>query len=427
VSNGVFLNLVLLFIGATAAILVARRFRFSSIPLLILFGILLGPHAPHGAWFDFRLVEDSETVEVLSRFGILLLLFYLGLEFSASRVIERKKTILKGGSIYVALNFVRGLALGWVFFHSWPETLVVAGITTVSSSAIVTKLLVDLKRTANPETELILGIMVFEDAFMAAYLSILSGYLLAQGTSVWIGLIAGLITITFILTILLLGRFMTPVLDSWLVFRSGEPLIMVVFALLLAMACFAERLGVTEAVGALLLGLVLAETSHARRIIQMVTPLRDLFGAIFFFSFGMGIDYHQFGPVVSLALIAAAATVGGNLLAGLISALICGYRGKAATNVACSLIARGEFAVITAGLAGAAGTAKHLPPLAALYVLLLAVVSPVMAKRSRWIYLALEKVRQLFSRSRPDSFTACYVWWGRHTGLLYLREKKLNK
>ncbi|MEW6447562.1 MAG: cation:proton antiporter [Bacillota bacterium] len=404
-ANGLLLNFVLVFAIISAAILVAYRFRFCSIPLLIFLGVLFGPHAPHGTFFDFRLVKETESVAVLGQLGILLLLFYLGLEFSASKVIQRGTTILKGGSIYVSLNFVRGLALGWLFFRSWPETLVVAGITTVSSSAIITKLLVELKRTANPETELILGIMVFEDAFIAVYLSILSGYFMTQGTSAAAGLVAGLATLAFIVGILYLGRFIGPFLDRCLNFRSGEPLIMVIFTLLLAMAWFAEEVGVTEAVGALLLGLVLAETSHAKRLIQLVTPLRDLFGAVFFFSFGMHVDYRQFAPVASLALVAALATVVGNFIAGWLSAWTCSYRGRAPVNVACTIIARGEFAIIAAGLAGTSAAAKIMPPLAALYVLMLAFVNPVLARRTRWIHGELEKIGRFFPRKKAGSLS----------------------
>lgn len=398
-----FQNLSALFFIATVAVISARKLRFSSIPLVILLGVLFGPHAPHGDWFDLRLVENTESVAVLSRLGMLLLLFYLGLEFSAGQVLKRGVTILKGGTLYVALNFLRGLGLGWFFFHAWPETLVVAGITTVSSSAIVTKLMVELKRTANPETELILGTMVFEDAFMAVYLSVLSGYFTVQGTSLPTASAAGLTTILFICSLLWLGRFVSPFFDRWLNFRSGEPLIMVAFTLLTTLALLAERVGVTEAVSALLLGLILAETSQGKRLIQMVTPLRDLFGTVFFFSFGMGIDYRQFAPVASLALTAVAVTVLTNFITGLLSAWTCGYRGRPAVNVAASLMARGEFAVIAAGLGGAAASAGILQPFAALYILVLAVISPAIAKRSRSIHFGLERIRRLLSRDKPQS------------------------
>ncbi|NPV29845.1 MAG: cation:proton antiporter [Firmicutes bacterium] len=391
-------NLTASFVIISAAVLLARKFRFSALPLLILLGILCGPHAPHGSWFDLRLVKPTESMALLSRLGVLLLLFYLGLEFSASRVIRGGITLAKGGSIYVSLNFLRGIALGWLFFYSWPETLVVAGITTISSSAIVTKLLVDLKRTANPETELILGILVFEDAFIAVYLSLLSGYLLATQTSLLIGLSGSLITVAFILGLLFLGRRMGPHLDRWLNIRSGEPFIVVTFTLLLVMSYLAEKIHVAEAVGALLMGLVLAETSHAKRLIQMVIPMRDLFGSVFFFTFGMSIDYRTLAPAFWLALIAVLATVAGNLAAGWASARVCGYRGQAAATVACTIIARGEFAVLVSKIAADSGVSWILQPFAALYILILALLSPGLAKNSRWIYETL--LRALKNKAR---------------------------
>lgn len=391
-------NLLLAFLIVSGAVIIAHKFRFCAIPLLILLGALFGPHAPQYSSFSFRLVENSESLAVLSQLGLLFLLLYLGLEFSASRVIERGTVILRSGSVYVGLNFLRGLALGWVIFRSWPEALVVAGITTVSSSAIVTKLLVELKRSANPETELILGLLVFEDAFVAVYLSLVSVYLHSAGGSLYSGLLAGLVTLAFVLGVLFLGRFMAPWLDRGLDFKSGEPLIMVVFTLLLAVALLAGKVGVTEAVAALLLGLVLAETSHARRLVQLLTPLRDLFGALFFFSFGMGIDYRQFALVAGTAVMAAAVTVAGNFLAGMLSAWLGGYRGRAAVNVAATVMARGEFAIIAAELAGPALGGGLMAPLAALYVLILAFVNPVLAKRTRQIHRGLEAAKEFFWR-----------------------------
>ncbi|MEW5762250.1 MAG: cation:proton antiporter [Bacillota bacterium] len=397
-------NLAVSFAIISAAVLAARKFNFSAIPILVLLGVFCGPYAPHGAWFDLRLVQPTESTALLGRLGVLLLLFYLGLEFSASRIVRGWSVIARGGGVYVALNLLRGVALGWLFFRSWPEVLVMAGITAVSSSAIVTKLLVDLKRTANPETELILGILVFEDAFIAVYLSALSGYLLGGQGSPLGGLLGGLVTVAFIAGLLFVGRRLGPHLDRWLDIKRGEPFIVVSFTLLLAMAWLAERINVAEAVGALLAGLLLAETSHARRLIQLVTPMRDLFGAVFFFTFGMGIDYRAFGPVAWMALVAAAATVAGNLLAGWISARISGYRGRAAVNVGCTVMARGEFAVIVAGLAPSSGAAAILQPFAALYIVLLALVSPVLAAKSRWIYETL--VRPLETRRRADDAVA---------------------
>src|SRR5262249_28114390 len=136
-------------------------------------------HAIKVGVFDFRFVESTSVIAFMGRVGVLFLLFYLGLEFSVGRLIRAGRAIAIGGTIYLAINFTAGLA--YPFLLGWPlcEDLVAAGITTISSSAIVAKVLFDLRRTANRETELILGISLFEDVFLAFYLSIVSGVVLS--------------------------------------------------------------------------------------------------------------------------------------------------------------------------------------------------------------------------------------------------------
>ena len=394
-------NLSLVFLLAGLAVLTAKKIRYCSIPLLILLGIFLGPNAPQFGETSFRLLQNSESVELLSRLGVLFLLFYLGLEFSISGVVRNSKAILKSGSIYTGLNFLRGLAMGWVFFHSWPLALAVAGITTVSSSAIVTRLLVDAKRTANPETELILGIMVYEDIFMVFFLSVFSAYLTAQSSSAWLPAVAGgLITLAFLAAIFFLGRRLGVCLDRFLKPQSAEVLVVVAFTFLLASAVIAEAARLSEAVGALLLGLILAETTQNKKLVQMFTPFRDLFGTVFFLSFGMQIDYRQFLAVAGITAWAAGLTVAGNLLAGLLSAWASGYRGAAAVNIAAAMIARGEFAIIVAGVGASAGMAGVLQPFAALYVLVLALVSPVLLKKSKALYNFFLRLRKMLFKAR---------------------------
>src|SRR5215475_5613814 len=165
-----------------AAALLSARLHISNVPLLILIGMAVGPHAPKLWIFDFRFIESAPLIAFMGRIGVLFLLFYLGLEFSVSRLIKSGRSIVVGGSIYIAINFAAGL--GYAYLMSWPlrEVLIAAGITTISSSAIVAKVIFDLRRTANPETEMILGIIMFEDVFLAFYLSIVSGVILSGAT-----------------------------------------------------------------------------------------------------------------------------------------------------------------------------------------------------------------------------------------------------
>lgn len=401
----IILNVGLAFVFITAATWLASRLNFSSIPFLVLVGMLVGPQAPEFGTISLKIIHDTESIELLSRLGVLLMLFYLGLEFSAGKLAEAGKNLLKGGIVYVALNFARGLGFGWIFFNSWTEAMVVAGITGISSSAIITKLLVDLKRTANPETELILGIMVFEDVFIAMYLSVLSGMIAADGFNIWQISMNILIIFTFIFSIIIFGRRLGTFLEEKLKFRNTETFAVAIFTLLLLIGVLAERLHIAEAIGALLLGLVMAETTHNHRIIQMIMPMRDLFGAVFFFSFGMAIDYRAFNEVVIVAAAAVLMTVFGNLITGLIAAWLSGYKKRRATNVAFTIIARGEFSIIVASFAAMSGLNKQLPAFAALYVLALAFISPVLAKNTRFFYELFEKARAILNKGKGKGIT----------------------
>ena len=212
-----------------AAALLSARLKFSIVPFLIVAGMIAGPHLQKIGILDlsfhvkgedgkYVLNEAGQAIQFMGRVGVLFLLFYLGLEFSASRLIKSGRSIVTGGLIYIGINFTLGLLyaalLGWGF----KEILIVAGITTISSSAIVAKVLVDLRRTANPETEMILGITMFEDVFLAVYLSIVSSIVLSKATSAS-PFLSALLALGFILGMIIVGRMITPYLDRVLRIR----------------------------------------------------------------------------------------------------------------------------------------------------------------------------------------------------------------
>ena len=280
------------------------------------------------------------------------------------------------------LNIGAGLALGFAIGWGTEEALVIAGATGVSSSAIVTKLLVELRRLDNPETKLILGIIVLEDLFLALVprrartgagrrrqrgrrgaalrarrrrSSSCSGSRPATASR-WIG----------------------RVVDG----RDDELLVILCVGFALLVAGIAFELGVSDAIGAFMAGVLLAGTAAASRIERLVTPLRDAFAALFFFAFGLSIDPSDIGLVTGPALAAIAMSLVLAVVAGVISARINRLDRLAATNIACSVLARGEFALILTALATQAGLDPRLTPFVAVYVLVLAVASPVLASQS---------------------------------------------
>jgi CPA2 family monovalent cation:H+ antiporter-2 len=382
------------------ASLLANKLKLSIIPFLIILGMLVGPHAPTIGIIDLKFIHSEEIIRFLGRVGVLFLLFYLGLEFSVSKLIKSGRNIVFGGSVYVVTNFVLGLVFGFVAGFPLYETLTIAGMLSVSSTAIVAKTLVELRRTGNSETELILGMILFDDIFLAVFLSVMSGLLLGGATSVGGMLLSVSISIGYMLLFFIIARKGPPILNKLLNITSNEIFIIVVFSSLFFIAGFSEKLHVAEAIGALLFGLALSETEQSKRIEHMVVPFRDFFGAVFFFSFGLSIDPLSLGDAVWVALGAVGLTIVANVVSGMIAGRNAGLSHKASLNIGLTVMARGEFSIVVANLGIAAGLMPKLMPFSALYVLILAILGPMLAKESKPIYNGLNKV---FKWSKPKA------------------------
>jgi CPA2 family monovalent cation:H+ antiporter-2 len=378
---------------------VADRFKLSVVPLLILIGLAVGPHVPKFGMLDLTFTNSKFIIDFMGRLGVLFLLFYLGLEFSLGRLLRAGHSIVTAGSIYIAINLTIGLLFGLAL--GWParEVLVVAGITTISSSAIVAKVITDLRRSARPETGLILGIIMFEDVFLAVYMSLVSGVVLYGSTTITNLAASITITVIFIVTLMGVGRLSTTFLNRWLRGHSDETFLLFIFAILFLIAGLSETLGVAEAIGALLIGLVLAETEQMSRLQRVVVPFRDFFGAFLFFSFGLNIDPLAMGGAVGIAMLAALLTLAGNLIAGVVAGKISGLPVSGGINIGLTIISRGEFSIVMASLAQSGGLMAILQPFTAVYVLVLSVLGPLLTKNSDAVYRVVEWARS-FPRSR---------------------------
>ena len=386
------------------AIALANKLGVSNIPFLILIGIAVGPHAPQFGAFDFRFIDTGSLISFMGRIGVLFLLFYLGLEANLTRLIEAGRSILVGGTIYVGINFTVGFTFGYLAGFPLREALIIAGLTTVSSSAIVAKILFDYRRMANPETQIVLGITMFEDIFLAVYLSLISGIVLSGATSLGGVLSSGGIALGFIVGLMLLGRWATPVLNRVLRISSNELFVVVIFGCLFLLAGLGETIHVAESIGALLLGLILGETEHSERMERLVVPFRDFFGAIFFFSFGLSIDPFTLGGAAWLAVAAALVSLIGVVIAGFIVAWRSNLSTVGSLNTSFTLLERGEFSIIIVNLAIAGGLMGVLQPFAALYVLILASASPLLAKESERIHgLFVRLLSRLRRKKKSDA------------------------
>jgi CPA2 family monovalent cation:H+ antiporter-2 len=256
---------------------------------------------------------------------------------------------------------------------------------------------------ANPETQIILGITMFEDVFVAVYLSLISGIVLSGATSAAGVLSSGGIALGFIVGLIVIGRWVTPLLNRALSISSNELFVVVVFACLFLLAGLGETIHVAESIGALLLGLLLGETEHSQRMERLVVPFRDFFGAVFFFSFGLSIDPLTLGGAAWFAVGAALLSIIGVVIAGFIVAWRAKLSTVASLNTSFTLLARGEFSIIIVNLALAGSLMRVLQPFAALYVLILASASPLLAKESERIYSLFAKLfRRVRKKKKAD-------------------------
>ncbi|WP_329018905.1 cation:proton antiporter [Streptomyces sp. NBC_00690] len=376
------------FLAAAFLARLGGRIGLPTIPLFILAGILLGPHTP-----GIVLLSDPHDLEMLSALGLVLLLFYLGLEFHLDDLKAGGRKMAIAGGVYLLLNVGAGLGFGFALGWGTGEALVLAGVLGISSSAIVTKVLVDLGRIGNPETKPILGIIVVEDIFLALYLAALQP-ILSGANSLSAAVMDGGKAFGFLLLLALAARFGTKVIGRLMNTPDDELLVISFLGAAVFMAGVSEWFGVADAIGAFMVGLMLGSTTSGERILKLVHPLRDAFGAIFFFGFGLSIDPGDLPTVLWPVLAAVAVTLAMNVLAGLAAARIYDFGPGPAANISTTLLARGEFALILATMAAAAGLDDRLSPFIAGYVLVLAVLAPMIAGRSHLLARFLPKQRK---------------------------------
>lgn len=373
-------------VGLGAGLLIAgfmaklgKRIGLPTIPFYMAAGILIG---------RFRggplLIEHPELLEIAAILGLIFLLFSIGVEFPAEQVLSSGWRLFAAAGGYIGLNVGGGLGLGFALGWGTPEALVVAGAVGISSSAIVTKLLIELRRLTNAETPTILGIIVIEDIFLALYLAILAPVLSGAGS---VGAVLAEFgqAFGFVVLLIVVARFSAHLVGRMIGSEDDELLTVLFVGLAVLVAGISEELGVSDAIGALMIGLVVGRTYLRERIERLILPLRDAFAAIFFFVFGLSIDIDAFATVIVAVGFATALTLTLNVVAGLVTARLFGYNQRAAANVGLSLLGRGEFSLIVAALGLSAGLDSRIGPFVALYVLAVALLSSLLTAQSRHV------------------------------------------
>ncbi|KAB7843789.1 cation:proton antiporter [Streptomyces mobaraensis] len=361
------LGVVILALGLLSRL--AGRIGFSPIPLYLLAGLAFGRGGirPLGASEGF--------VATGAEVGVVLLLLLLGLEYSASELLSSLRAQSPSGAVDFLLNALPGAAAGLLLGWGAVACVALAGVTWVSSSGVIAKVLADLGRLGAEETPAVLGVLVIEDLAMAGYLPLLTA--LQAGLSVRAGgliLLTSLGTVTAVLYVALRhGHVISRAVSS----DNPERMLLVVLGLTLSFAGVAQELHVSAAVGAFLIGIALSD-EVAEDARALLSPLRDLFAAVFFLFFGLSTDPASVPPVLGPALALAGVTVLTKVGTGWYAARRAGAAPAGRWRAGGTLVARGEFSIVIAGLA--VGIEPRVGPLATAYVLVLVVLGPLAAR-----------------------------------------------
>ena len=343
----------------------------SPIPLYLLAGLAFG----EGGLVP--VVTADEFIEVGAEIGVILLLLMLGLEYSAQELTHGLRAGWRNGVLDLVLNFFPGFLAGLLLGWGVVAALLLGGVTYISSSGIVAKLIADLGWIGNRETPGVLSLLVQEDLVMAAFLPIVA--VLLAGTAPLSAAVSVVLAVCAVGAVIALALRWGETMSRAVFSRSDEAMLLSIFGITLLVAGAAEQLAVSAAVGAFLVGLALSGDA-ADRARVLLSPLRDLFGAVFFVFFGLQIDPGSIPPVLWPALGLGVVGVATKTAAGWLTARRSGVGVRGRLRAASLLVARGEFSIAIAALGVSAGVEPALGPLTAAYVLSLAVVGPVLSR-----------------------------------------------
>jgi CPA2 family monovalent cation:H+ antiporter-2 len=368
--------LVFVELGAVALVLsalarLASRLGITAIPLYLIAGLAVGEGgvAPLDVSGDF--------ISLMADIGVLLLLLALGLQYTGDELRYGLRTGAMPGLVDAALNFTPGFAAGLALGWGTTAALLLGGVTWVSSSGVVAKVLEDLDRLGNRETPAVLNLLVIEDLAMAAYLPVAAALVTDrtfEDTALTVAV--ALSAVGFILAIALRwGTRLSVVLAR----GTDEALLLAVFGLTLLVGGLAQQVEVSAAIGAFLVGLALSGPVQARAG-PLVKPLRDLFAAVFFLFFSFGIRPASLVDALAPALALLVLGALGKLGAGWVACRGLGVGPRARLRAGGALVARGEFSIVVASLGATIPHGADLGALAAAFVLLSALAGPLVAK-----------------------------------------------
>jgi len=389
--------LLLLLAGAGA---LALRLKQSVIPAYIIVGILIGPYAPSLGGLSLTLIDSPALVRLLAELGVVLLLFFVGLELSLDQLFSNRVKFLRAGAVDIGISLPLGIVLGLAFGFTWLEAGFIALIVFNSSTVIIAKSLIDLGWIVNPESQAILGVIVIEDVLTALGFALLSVFLVGGSDASTVAISIGR-SLLFLLVLLGAAYYGAAILERVFGTESSEIFLLGVLGVGAFIAGAGLMVGVSEAVAAFLVGTAFGRTKHTARIERLIAPSRDLFAAMFFVVIGLQTNPTLLVDTVEFALVAVVVTTVGQLLSGFYAGQVYGLDRHRAVRVGCALTPRGEFSLVIAAFLVTAGTTPALretiPAFTVGYVLLTSILGTILMRNADRLSRGLHRL------TRPSS------------------------
>jgi CPA2 family monovalent cation:H+ antiporter-2 len=384
-------DLAVVMIVAGLVMVVFRRLKQPVVLGYIIAGMIIGPHTP-----PYALIHDEGTINTLAELGVILLMFSLGLEFSLRKLTSVGAPALLAALTEIVLLFWAGFEIGRFFDWSTMDSIFLGAMLSMSSTTVIIKVLGEMGKMKERFAQLVFGILIIEDILGIAMIALLSGIAMTGSLSFGdVGLTLGKLSI-FLAVVLVAGLLAVPRLIAYVArFKSNEMLIITVLGLCFGVSLLAVKLGYSVALGAFIIGAVIAEAREIHRIETLIEPIRDMFSAVFFVAIGLLIDPKMLLLYWQPILLITLAVVVGKVLACAFGSFMGGNDTRTSLRVGMSLAQIGEFSFIIASLGVTLKvTSSFLYPIAV-------AVSALTTLSTPYLIRASDKLVDAFQRRAP--------------------------
>lgn len=397
-------DLAVIMLIAGVVTILFHRFKQPVVLGYIFAGVILGPYTP-----PFQLVQDPHTVQILAELGVVFLMFSLGLEFSLRKLSQVGATAFIAALAEIALMIWIGYEIGRFFDWSTMDALFLGTMLAISSTTIIVKALDELRMKREKFAQLVFGILIVEDILAIGMIALLSGIAVngsvnAGDVFTTVSKLSLFMTVALVLGLLLVPRLLTYIAK----FESNEMLLIAVLGLCFGFCLLVVQLDYSIALGAFMIGAIMAEAKQLHLIERLIEPVRDMFSAIFFVTIGL-----MFDPTVLLtyalpiAVITVAVVVGKVLTCGL-GTFLAGHDGRTSMRVGMGLAQIGEFSFIIASLGLTLKVTSEF-----LYPIVVA-VSAITTLLTPYLIRLADPLSAAAAQSTPQTVTrffGCYTAW----------------